>query len=149
MKDALAAQFVEAQAALDQLWRSAHFMADRVASTLKPFGLTLPQYELLRILGDSEAAGASCAEIGARMPTKDSDITRLLARLQTKGLLSRIPDTADRRVVKVKLTPQGGSLLEQAESVIRGLLEEQFRGLSGKKLRRLTSLLQRVREEEN
>jgi hypothetical protein len=39
--------------------------------------------------------------------------------------------------------------LEQAESVVRGLLEEQFRGLSGKKLRRLTSLLQRLREEES
>jgi DNA-binding MarR family transcriptional regulator len=149
MKDALVNQFAETEAALEQLRRSAQFMAERVASTLKPFGLTLPQYELLRILGASGTAGASCAEIGTRMPTKDSDITRLLARLQTKGLLSRAPDAGDRRVVKSQLTPQGASLLEQAESVVRGLLEEQFRGLSGKKLRRLTSLLQRLREEEN
>jgi DNA-binding MarR family transcriptional regulator len=149
MKDAPAAPFVEAQAALDQLQRSAQFMADRIASTLKPFGLTLPQYELLRILGAPGTDSASCAEIGVRMPTKDSDITRLLTRLETRGLLSRLPDAGDRRVVKSKLTPRGASLLEQAESVVRGLLEEQFRGLSGKKLRRLTSLLQRLREEES
>jgi DNA-binding MarR family transcriptional regulator len=149
MKDALAMQFTEVEAALDQLRRTAQFMAEHVASTLKPFGLTLPQYELLRILGAAGAAGASCADIGTRMPTKDSDITRLLARLEGRGLLFRLSDAQDRRVVKSKLTPQGASLLEQAESVIRGLLEEQFRGLSGKKLRRLTSLLQRVREEEN
>ena len=149
MKDAPAAPFVEAQAAFDQLQRSAQFMADRIASTLKPFGLTLPQYELLRILGAPETDSASCAEIGGRMPTKDSDITRLLTRLEARGLLSRITDAGDRRVVKSKLTPLGASLLEQAESVVRGLLEEQFRGLSGKKLRRLTSLLQRLREEES
>jgi DNA-binding MarR family transcriptional regulator len=149
MKNAPEAQFVDAQTALDQLRRTAQFMADRVAGTLKPFGLTLPQYELLRILGDAGTPGASCAEIGKRMPTKDSDITRLLARLEASGLISRLSDAGDRRVIKSRLTPEGSGLLEQAESVIGGLLEEQFGGLSGKKLRRLTSLLQRVREEEN
>jgi DNA-binding MarR family transcriptional regulator len=149
MKGIPEAQFVDAQTARDELRRSARFMEDRVTGTLKPFGLTLAQYELLRILGASPAAAASCAEIGTRMPTKDSDITRLLARLEARGLVSRHHDAADRRVVKSKLTPQGVSLLEQAESVIRGLLEEQFGGLSGKKLRRLTSLLRRVRQEEN
>ena len=56
---------------------------------LKPSGLSATQYNVLRILRGAGEAGLACREIGERMIDHDPDITRLLDRLEARGLIAR------------------------------------------------------------
>ena len=63
------------------------------------------QYNVLRILRGTPE-GLACGEIASRMITRDPDVTRLLDRLEKRGLISRCRETGDRRTVMVRITPR-------------------------------------------
>ncbi len=87
-------------------------------SRLKDFGLTGTQYNALRILRGAGPEGLPCREIGERMITHDSDITRLLNRLQDRGLVERTRAKQDRRVIYGKITAAGLKLLREMDAPI-------------------------------
>ncbi|MFA7461251.1 MAG: MarR family transcriptional regulator, partial [Trueperaceae bacterium] len=70
------------------------------ADLLRESGITWTQYNALRILRGAEGSPLSCGEIGERMISRDSDVTRLLDRLEKQALVRRERDERDRRVVK-------------------------------------------------
>lgn len=74
---------------------------------LKALGLTATQYNVLRILRGAGAAGLSCGDVAGRMITRDPDLTRLLDRLEGRGLVTRARDGEDRRVVVTRITGEG------------------------------------------
>ena len=80
------------QEAYLSLLRTADTLQSRVEAKLKEFGLTGTQYNALRILRGAGQEGIPCSEIGERMITRDPDITRLLDRLQKRGLVERSRD---------------------------------------------------------
>src|SRR5207244_6424829 len=89
----------EQEAALN-LRKTCDTLAALEAETLRPTELSPTQYNVLRILrGAGEAL--PCGEIAARMITREPDMTRLLDRLEKRGLLSRARQQSDRRVVKI------------------------------------------------
>ena len=79
--------------------RTADVLETQIEAKLKEFGLTGTQYNALRILRGAGAEGLPCTEIGERMITHDPDITRLLDRLQKRGLAERTRGKHDRRVI--------------------------------------------------
>src|SRR5215216_130909 len=89
-----------------------------VFETLKGSDLTPAQYNVLRILRGAAPDGATCGQISERMVTKDSDITRLLERLDARGLISRERDGQDRRFITVRITPEGLDLLASLDEPI-------------------------------
>jgi DNA-binding MarR family transcriptional regulator len=91
---------------------------------LKPYGLTTTQYNVLRILRGAGSEGLPCGAIAERMLTRDSDITRLLDRLTTMGLVERGRLERDRRVVTVRLTETGRELLTRLDPVVRQLHQD-------------------------
>src|ERR1051325_9127394 len=86
------------------LLRTAGAFLWREAEMLKPYELTLPQYNVLRILRGAGPGGLICREIGERMITRDPDVTKLLDRLETRGLVSRERQEKDRRVIVARVT---------------------------------------------
>src|SRR6266849_4791387 len=104
----------EAEAYLSLL-RTADALQSQVEAKLKEFGLTGTQYNALRILRGAGAEGLPCSEIGERMITRDPDITRLLDRLQKRGLVDRSRGKQDRRVIYGKITPAGLKLLREMD----------------------------------
>src|SRR5215471_12619391 len=78
------------QEAYLSLLRTTDKLQTAIEGELKKFGLTGTQYNALRILRGAGAEGLPCSEIGERMITRDPDITRLLDRLQKRGLVERI-----------------------------------------------------------
>src|SRR5512139_957362 len=66
---------------------------------LRRANLSSSQYNVLRILRGAGEEGLACGEISERMIRRDPDLTRLLDRLEGRGLVSRARDTRDRRVV--------------------------------------------------
>src|SRR5215475_5473336 len=89
-----------------ELVRTTDVLSRPFAQLLKTEELSATQYNVLRILRGAPE-GLPCGEIGNRMITRDPDITRLLDRLEKRGLISRSRETLDRRMVIAKITPAG------------------------------------------
>src|SRR5215468_5561001 len=110
--------------------------------------LTGTQYNVLRILRGAEPGGLACRGIGDRMITHDPDITRLLDRMEKRGLITRERQKDDRRVVKTRITPKGLELLKPLDQPMRDLHKRQFRHMAGARLKTLYSLLDELRSEK-
>src|SRR5277367_501526 len=134
----------EEQAYLE-LMRTADFLSRRPAQMLKSEDLSSNQYNVLRILRGAPE-GLPCGEIGNRMVTRDSDITRLLDRLEKRSLISRCRETKDRRTVWTKITPEGLELLARLDEPIRKTHLELLGHLGSKRLNLLTDLLRLARD---
>lgn len=125
--------------------RTADTLMQGVAAALKPRGLSPTQYNVLRILRGAEPEGLACREIADRMITRDPDITRLLDRLEDRGLVARSRDREDRRVITTRITEKGMRLLEELDRPIAALHADQLGHLGDEKLRSLIDLLEAAR----
>src|SRR5271170_8314415 len=101
-----------------EMMRTMEALSHRFAQVLKAEDLSATQYNVLRILRGAPE-GLPCGEIGNRMVTRDSDITRLLDRLEKRSLISRCRETKDRRTVWTQITPEGLDLLARLDGPIR------------------------------
>ena len=90
---------LEAEAFL-VLLRTAERLQERAAEIMKPHGLSPTQYNALRILRGAGALGLACREIGERMIHHDPDITRLLDRLEGRGLVARSRSREASRILR-------------------------------------------------
>ena len=133
------APFPEEALFLDLL-RTSDMLSRRPAQVLKAEELSSNQYNVLRILRGAPE-GLPCGEIGNRMITRDPDITRLLDRLEKRGLISRSRETKDRRMVMTRITPQGLKLLARLDEPVQQTHREQLGHLGRERLRALTELL--------
>ena len=133
------------QEAYLSLLRTSDALQSQVEEILKAFGLTGTQYNALRILRGAEPDGLPCSEIGERMITRDPDITRLLDRLQKRGLAERSRGQEDRRVIYGKITPAGLKLLREMDAPVAKHGREILRHVGKQKLKELIELLAHVR----
>jgi DNA-binding MarR family transcriptional regulator len=112
---------------------------------LKSAGLSHTQYNVLRILRGASPETLSCGEIAQRLITRDPDITRLLDRLESRGLISRMRGTTDRRVVRSTVTPAGLDLLQQLDEPLHQAHLRQLAHMSEQDLQTLVRLLEEAR----
>ena len=89
--------------------------------------------------------GLPCGEIASRMITRDPDITRLLDRLEKRGLISRCRETKDRRMVMARITPEGLKLLSRLDEPVEEAHRRQLGHLGQERLRALAELLEAAR----
>ena len=127
------------------LQKTADSLGLEVEQLLKPHGLTGTQYNVLRILRGAEPEGLACRGIGERMISHDPDMTRLLDRMEKRGLISRARQTNDRRVVKTRISSAGLLLLKNLDQPVRELHKRQFHHLPATRLKTLAELLEEVR----
>ena len=139
------------QEAFLNLQRTADEQMAALAAELKPAELSPTQYNVLRILRGASAKSCehggslACGEIADRMVTRDPDMTRLLDRLEKRGLVSRVRCPNDRRVVRTRITPEGMALVQQVDQPLKDLLKRQLGHLGEARLRQLIALLEDVR----
>ena len=134
-----------AEEAFLNLQRTAGWLLRGVEETLHPFGLTHSQYNVLRILAGAGPTGLPCGEVAARMITRDPDMTRLLDRMEKRGLVLRSRTSTDRRVVHAHLTPEAATLLRSLEKPVRDAIRGPLGPLGAAKLEQLTALLEEIR----
>jgi len=127
------------------LLQTADTLGQEAEQLLKAAGLTGAQYNVLRILRGAEPSGLACRAIGERMISHDPDMTRLLDRMEKRGLITRERQSDDRRVVKTRITAQGLSLLKTFDQPVHNLHKRQFRHMSATRLKILYDLLEEVR----
>ena len=134
----------EEEAALNVV-RTADVLMMALGDVLKPHLLSATQYNVLRILRGAGDQGASCKDIGSRLLTRDPDITRLMDRLEERGLVTRDRAGQDRRVVRHRLSGAGLELVNELDGPIEALHRKTMGHMKAGKLRELVSLLEQVR----
>jgi DNA-binding MarR family transcriptional regulator len=120
-------------------------LSQSVETLLRTSGLSLTQYNVLRILRGAGDAGLTCGETAQRMVTHDPDVTRLLDRLERRGLITRSRDARDRRVVTARITREGLRLIAALDKPLAALQRRLFRHMPHQELKKLSSLLEKVR----
>ncbi len=133
--------------ALLSLQRTADQLQWRVSELLKPYGISPTQYNALRILRGAREQGRSCSEIAERMINRDPDITRLIDRLERRGLVQRAREEKDRRVVIARITPAGLELLKGLDRPVEQLTRKILGHLGNQRLTTLIKLLEMAREQ--
>ncbi len=107
--------------------------------------LTSQQYNVLRILRGAGAQGLPTLEIGDRMVERTPGISRMIDRLERKGLVARTRAAEDRRQVLVTITDDGSALLKSLDRPIDKLTERVMGVLSETETRELVRLLDKLR----
>ena len=112
-----------------------------VVELLKGAGLSPSQYNILRILRGAGDAGLACGQVGGRLVRHDPDVTRLMDRLEQRGLIARAREQQDRRIVRTRITGAGLELLESLDAPVDDLHDRQLGHLNERRLGELTTLL--------
>jgi DNA-binding MarR family transcriptional regulator len=136
----------QCQEALLNVARTASVLTDGLDAVLKPHGLGLTQYNVLRILRGAGDTGLCRNEIRDRLISRMPDVTRLLDRMEEAGLVSRTRSTDDRRLVATHLTYAGIALLNRLDDLIAAEHGRQLGHMTPEQLTQLIDLLRIARQ---
>lgn len=129
-----------------ELLRTSDWLTRGVAALLKTEELSLTQYNVLRVLRGAPE-GLPCGEIARRLITREPDITRLLDRMEKRGLISRCRETEDRRTVLTRITEEGTDTVGRLDEPVQALHRTQLGHLGRERLLSLAELLREARQE--
>jgi DNA-binding MarR family transcriptional regulator len=127
------------------LLRTADVARSRFSHLFESEGVTFQQYNVLRILRGAGPAGLPTLEIGARMIERTPGVTRIMDRLERKGLVVRERHAEDRRQVWCRITAEGHALLRRLDAPVAAADEAIFQGMGEAELEALVRLLDRLR----
>jgi DNA-binding MarR family transcriptional regulator len=127
------------------LLRTADAIKRHFTQVIERHGITLQQYNVLRILRGAGPDGLPTLTIGERMIEQTPGVTRLVDRLEKKELVNRVPCPTDRRRVYCRITPQGLALLSELDEPINRADAHAVSVLQSVDLDSLIELLDRVR----
>src|SRR5690349_7507082 len=127
------------------LLRTASVVARVIARVLEPWSLSLAQYNALRIIRGSGAAGIATLAIRERMIEEGTTITRLLDKLEEGGLIRRERSIPDRRQVMCFVTQQGRQLLDKIDPLIDAADEAAVAALGERQLQQFIAALDTIR----
>nr|MCU0703775.1 MarR family transcriptional regulator [Fimbriiglobus sp.] len=128
------------------LWRTYDRLREIEAHFFERWDLTAQQYNVLRLLRAAHPEPVPTLGLVAKLVSRAPDITRLLDKLEARGLITRTRGTADRRAVLISITDGGLTLLDEIAEPLQECHETQLGHLSGPELDTLITLLNRARE---
>ena len=124
--------------------RTAAILEHELNDVLKPSGLTLTQYNVLRILRGVHPAGHPRHEIARRMIHPAPDVTRMLDRLGRRKLITRVRDPRDARLSVARITPAGLALLKRIDPDVEEVQQKATAMLSPAERRELARLCEKL-----
>jgi DNA-binding MarR family transcriptional regulator len=127
------------------LWRSYDRLRALEDELFARYDLTAQQYNALRLLKAEHPRGVATLALASRLISRAPDITRLLDRLEERGLVRRDRPAENRRRVLVALTDAGLALLRQMAQPVRDCADRQLGHLGEEQQRQLIALLQAAR----
>ncbi len=127
------------------LLRTADAVKRHFSGVIEPHGITLQQYNVLRILRGAGPDGLPTLSVGQRMIEHTPGVTRLIDRLEKKNFVVRVPCPTDRRRVYCRITEEGRTLLAELDEPINRADAQAVSVLAPSDLDSLIELLNRVR----
>jgi DNA-binding MarR family transcriptional regulator len=134
----------ESQKAIVNAIYTGNWIVQQQQELLKPFGLTVQQYNVLRILKGQQGNPMTVLAITERMLDKMSNASRLVDKLLEKKLVLRRECPQDRRAVDILILPAGLDLLKEVDQVQQDW-GKKFEALGPKKLEEMNQLLDEFR----
>ena len=128
-----------------EILRTAFALEHFLVEGLKQYGLTMTQYNVLRILRGAGQEGLCRNDVGARMLSPVPDATRLIDRLIAAGFAQKDKSATDRRYTTTRITTKGLNLLAELDAPVLELHRSQFGHLSSSQMQQLTTLLKAAR----
>jgi DNA-binding MarR family transcriptional regulator len=134
-----------------QLGESVGYLISRVKSTMSneitqrtmaELGITSQQASILVMVASGKCLLA--AELAREYGIDASAVTRLVDRLEKRGLLTRVRSSEDRRVVRLALTPEGQSIALRMPAIFNGVVDNLLAGFTPEEVGFLKSMLRRV-----
>ena len=132
------------QEAMLALMRTTDLLENRLARLFREYGLTLTQYNVLRILR-GEGKPMPCLEVAERMIQVAPAITRVVDQLQRLKLITKTQSDTDRRVFEIELTPAATKLLKRMDQPVLELLASLLNSVKKSDLRSMIRTLEVVR----
>jgi len=114
---------------------------EQIALALKPFDISIQQFNVLRILRGQKGKPANLSTLNERMVTKMSNTTRLVDKLISKGYVDRITCPSNRRKVEINITGKGKDKLKEMDMAMSNTEGDLVKNFSIKELNQLNTLL--------
>ena len=127
--------------AIFELIKTGHWLTDSVTKELKEFDIYEPQFNVLRILQGSKGKPISVNTILERMIQRSSNVTRIVDKLEAKGLVERTLCTVDRRKMDIIITTEGSALLLKLNKKIEDFHKPMMNNLTTKEFESLEKLI--------
>lgn len=126
------------------LFVAAYFLRSKHEAVMSKYGLTMPQYNVLRILKGVYPEGHPRCDIISRMIEPAPDVTRIIDRLMKEKLVERFNSTEDKRLSMTRITEKGIKLLEKANPEVQALGNYISSTLSSTEKKILSDLLEKI-----
>lgn len=117
---------------------------DKISEALKPFDISIPQFNVLRILRGQKGKPANLSTIQERMVSKMSNTTRIVDKLITKDYVERVVCAKNRRKVEISITSKGLNFLKEIDPIIDHTETMLTESLTDLELETLTNNLQKI-----
>ena len=124
---------------------TAAFYRNEFRGRLEPYGISPEQFNILRILRGQHPNPASAKLVMERMIDKSSNVSRLVEKLRTKGMVTRTACDQDRRAVDLTITTRGLAVLALLDKEIKSKPMSLSEHLTHAEAKRLNTLLDRSR----
>lgn len=135
--------------ALINIIYTANFINDEIASVLKPFDISIQQFNVLRILKGQKDQPANLSTIQERMVSKMSNTTRLVDKLIRKDLVKRSICKHNRRKVEIIITKHGKSFLNNVNQAVEAKEMDLTENFKPKELETINQVLDQIRAFQN
>jgi DNA-binding MarR family transcriptional regulator len=109
---------VPGMVAVTSVMRAHQILLARVESALRPFDLSFSRFELLRLLAFSRNGALPITKASVRLQVHVTSVTHAIRRLESAGLVRRVPHPTDGRTTLVEITDIGRSTVEEATTVL-------------------------------
>lgn len=128
-----------------QVMKGGNVFAEHIGNTLHPFGLSLQQFNVLRILRGRNGVAASLESITEDMIHRVSNTSRIVDKLLEKAFVKRAVCLENRRKVNIFITKKGLRLLKKIDKIINQTEETLTASLSNKEMDQLLQLLNKLK----
>ncbi len=132
------------QEALLNILVTANLLRLKIDNACSKFGITITQYNVLRILKGTYPEGYPRREIISRMIEPAPDVTRLIDRLIKQGLVERYTSDKDRRLSVARITKKGIQMLEKVRTEVDKLYHLISDNLNADEVKKLSDLLEKI-----
>lgn len=128
---------------LDAFLVAADVLSARISEALSRVGLSYPKYEVLKVLSDFRSL--PLGSLAGKVVCSPSNVTQVVDRLETEGLVRRVDDPHDRRVVRAEVTPQGAAKAEEGTTYLEAVRAQFAASFTAPEHAELVRLLTKVR----
>ena len=119
-------------------------ISELVGQALKPFGVSMQQFNVLRILRGQKGTPSNLNTLNERMITRMSNTTRLVDKLLERGYVSRTVCSSNRRKIEIMLTSAGSEVLSKMDTVVREVEHELMQNMTEEEMKTLNLLLNQI-----